>query len=107
MKLKAPGAAAATTCSPVNWFSAFCLTAFVTTICTSSAVAKTGAGGSNPAEQWVVAQATAGEIADLSKKFPKEKDRKLSAHFLENLLTGTLPGLKLHRHGVRIMGGDH
>jgi len=48
----------------------------------------------------------AGEIADLSKQFPdKEKDkRKLSAHFLEALLTGTLPDVKPHPHGVRIIG---
>jgi hypothetical protein len=55
------------------------------------------------AEQWVVAQATAGEIANLEKEFHEEKDRKLSAHFLEELLTGTLPGFKPHRNGVRIM----
>ena len=58
----------------------------------------------NPAEQWVVAQATAGEIADLSKQFPDEDDRQLSAHFLEDLLMGTLPDVKLHRHGVQIEG---
>jgi len=56
------------------------------------------------AEQWVVAQATAGEIANLEKEFHEEKDRKLSAHFLEELLTGTLPGFKPHRNGVRIIG---
>jgi uncharacterized protein YjbI with pentapeptide repeats len=58
----------------------------------------------NSAEKWVVAQAAAGEMADLRKKFPEEKDRKLSAHFLEQLLTGSLPGFKLHRMGVRIIG---
>src|SRR5437667_1833356 len=104
MKLKAPAAVAATARSAMNWFVGICLAAFLTAISASAAAPQTGTGGLNPAEQWVVAQATAGEIADLSKKFPKEKDRKLSAHFLENLLTGTLPGLKLHRHGVRIMG---
>lgn len=57
-----------------------------------------------PGEQWVVAQVTAGEIADLSKKFPKEEDRKLRAHFLEELLTGALPRIKVHRNGVRIIG---
>jgi uncharacterized protein YjbI with pentapeptide repeats len=104
MKLKAPAAVAATARSPISWFLGICLAAFLTTISASAAAPQTGAGGLNPAEQWVVAQATAGEIADLSKKFPEEKDRKLSAHFLEELLTGTLPGLKLHRHGVRIIG---
>jgi hypothetical protein len=67
-------------------------------------VPQTAAEGLNPAEEWVVAQVTAGEIADLSKKFPKEKDRKLRADFLEDLLMGTLPGVKLHRNGVRIIG---
>src|SRR5947199_808854 len=104
MKVKAPGAAAATARLPVNWFSAICLAAFVTTICTLSAVAKTGAGQLNRAEQWVVAQVTAGEIADLRKQFPDEDKRKLSAHFLEDLLMGALAGVKLHRRGVRIRG---
>src|SRR6266487_4010285 len=104
MRLKAPDAADATALSRVNWFSGTCLAAFLTIIYASSAVAKTGAGGFTPAEEWVVVQATAGEIADLSKKFSEEKDRKLSAHFLEDLLMGTLPGVKLHRHGVRIIG---
>src|SRR5207247_2471993 len=104
MKLKAPAAVAATARSAMNWFVGVCLAASLTTIVASAAAPQTGAGGLNPAEQWVVAQATAGEIADLSKKFPKEKDRKLSAHFLEDLLIGALPGVKPHRNGVRIMG---
>src|SRR6266478_9718422 len=112
MKLKAPGATAATARSPINWFPGIFLAAFLTIISASSAVGKTGARGLNPAEEWVVAQATAGKIADLdgapnadhTKKFPEEKDRKLSAQFLEDLLTGTLPGVKMHRHGVRIIG---
>jgi hypothetical protein len=58
----------------------------------------------SPAEEWVVTQTTAGEVADLSKQFPEKDKRKLSAHFLEELLTGALPGVKLHRHGVRIIG---
>src|SRR6266446_490383 len=112
MKLKAPGATAATARSPINWFLGIFLAAFLTIISASSAVGKTGARGLNPAEEWVVAQATAGKIADQdgalnadhTKKFPEEKDRKLSAQFLEDLLTGTLPGVKMHRHGVRIIG---
>jgi len=112
MKLKAPGATAATARSPINWFPGIFLAAFLTIIYASSAIGKTGARGLNPAEEWVVAQATAGKIADLdgalnadhTKKFPEEKDRKLSAQFLEDLLTGTLPGVKMHRHGVRIIG---
>ncbi len=58
----------------------------------------------NPAEQWVIAQATAGEIADMSKQFPDKGDRQLSADFLEALLMGIRPDVKLHRHGVRIFG---
>jgi uncharacterized protein YjbI with pentapeptide repeats len=105
MKLKAPAAAATTTLLTVNWFSAICLAAFWTIISTSSAAdTGTSAGELNPAEQWVVAQATAGEIADLSKQFPEEEDRQLSADFLETLLMGTRPDAKLHRHGVRIEG---
>ena len=104
MKLKAADAAAATARSPINWFLGICLAAFLTAISASEAAPQTGAGGLNPAEQWIVAQATAGEIADLSKKFPKEKDRKLSARFVEGLLMGALPGFKPHRNGVRIIG---
>ena len=106
MKLKAPGAADAATCSPTNWLSAIFLAGFLTIISPSAAAPQTGAEGLNPAEKWVVAQVTAGKTADLSEQFPdKEKDkRKLSAHFLEQLLTGALPGIKLHRHGVRIIG---
>src|SRR6266481_96814 len=78
MKLKAPGATAATARSPINWFLGIFLAAFLTIISASSAVGKTGARGLNPAEEWVVAQATAGKIADLdgalnadhTKKFP-------------------------------------
>jgi hypothetical protein len=86
-------------------FLGICLGAFLP-IYASSAVAKTGAGGLNPAEKWVVAQVTEGRTADLSEKFPdKEKEkRKLSAHSLEALLTGALPGVKPHRNGVRIIG---
>jgi hypothetical protein len=98
MKLKAPAVAEATGRLPLGFFFAV----FLTIIYASSAVAKTGAAGLNPAETWVVAQVRTGEIADLSKQFPdKEKDkRRLSAHFLEELLTGA----PLHRHGVRIIG---
>jgi hypothetical protein len=58
----------------------------------------------NAAEKWVVQRVTAGKEADLSRQFPEEKDRKLSAHFLEDLLTGAQPDVTLHRHGVRIKG---
>lgn len=82
------------------WFSAGLIAASVTT---ATATPQNAKHELNTAEQWVVAQVTAGQIADLSKQFPKEEDRKLSARFLEDLLTGTLPGVKLHRHGVEII----
>jgi len=66
--------------------------------------AQTNVGELNPAEQWVVAQATAGKIAELNKQFPEEEDRQLRADFLETLLTNTRPDVKLHRNGVRIIG---
>lgn len=112
MKLNPPGAAAATTCLSATWFLASCLTAFLSSLSASAALPQTGAEGLNSAEEWVVAQVTAGDIADLdtalnadhTKKFPTESDRQLSAHFLENLLMGTLSGVTLHRHGVQIKG---
>jgi uncharacterized protein YjbI with pentapeptide repeats len=105
MKLKAPDDLAATALWPINWFSGICCAAFLT-IFSSTGAARSSAGQLNAAETWVFTQAMAGEIADLSKQFPdNEKDkRKLSAHFLEELITGALPGIKLHRHGVRIIG---
>jgi Icc-related predicted phosphoesterase len=104
MKLKAPDDDAATAFSPINCFSGICLAAFLTIVYPSTGVAKSGAGELNATEQWVVTQTSAGEIADLSKQFKEEDKRKLSAHFLEELLTGALPGIKLHRHGARIIG---
>src|SRR5438552_11877293 len=87
MKLKALDAAAATAQSPVNWFSGTFFAALTIISASAATDAQTSADELNPAEQWVVAQVTAGEKADLSKKFPEEKDRKLSAQFVENLLT--------------------
>jgi hypothetical protein len=98
MKLKALDAVAARTRSPINWFLGICLAAFLAIISASAAVPRPSAEELNAAEKWVVERVTAGEEADLSKQFPEEKDRKLSAHFLEDLLMGPL----LHRHGVRI-----
>jgi uncharacterized protein YjbI with pentapeptide repeats len=104
MKLKAPDAAAATALLPINWFLGICLSAFLTTVFASIAAPQPRAGELNPTEEWVVAQVRAGEIADLSEPFPDEEKekRKLSAHFLEDLLTGTLSDFKPHRNGVRI-----
>jgi uncharacterized protein YjbI with pentapeptide repeats len=99
------GVAAATPCLFETWCSAICLAAFLTTISASAATdAQTSAEGLSPAEQWVIAQATVGETADLGKQFPEEEDRQLSADFLETLLMGTRPDVKLHRHGVLIKG---
>src|SRR5260370_6691157 len=104
MKLKAPDAATAVAGSPINWFLGIVLTAFLTIISASAAAdAQPSEGQRNPAEQWVVDQVTADKVADLNaalnpdhtKKFPEEGDRQLSAHFLEDLLTGTLPDVKL------------
>jgi len=69
----------------------------------AAALAQTSAEGLNPAEKWVAAHVSAGEIADLSKKFPADNDRKLSGHFLGELLAGALSGVKPHRNGVRII----
>ena len=104
MKLKAPDATAATALSPINCFSGICLAAVLTILYPSNGVAKSGAGELNATEQWIVTQTSVGEIADLSKQFPEKDKRKLRSHFLEELLTGALPGIKLHRHGVRIIG---
>ena len=89
------------------WFSAGLIAVSVTT---ATATPQDASHELSPAEEFVVAQVTAGEAANLdtalnadhTKKFPEEKDRKLTAHFLEDLLTGTLRGVKLHRHGVGI-----
>src|SRR5207249_4994400 len=87
----------------MNWFLGIFLAAFLAGVSASAAAAaQTSERKLNPAEKWVVAQVTAGEIANLSEKFPDQGKRRLSAHFLEDLLTGALPGVKLHRNGVRI-----
>jgi Pentapeptide repeats (9 copies) len=72
----------------------------LTILCATAAVLQATPEVMSPVELWV------GETADLTRQFPdEEKDkRKLSAHFLEDLLTGGLPGFKPHRNGVRIVG---
>ena len=104
-KLKAPAVCAATILLCINRFLASCLIAFLTII---SAVADEDAQISaeelNPAEQWVVAKVNAGEAADLTRKFPEEKDRRLRADFLKELLTGRRPDAQPQRNGVRIVG---
>ena len=103
-ELNPPVVTTATTRSSAKWYSAIFCAAFLTIICASAAVSKTGAEAMTAAEKWVVAQATAGEIADLTKQFPEEKDRKLRADFLEELLMGALPAFKPHRNGAQISG---
>ena len=54
-------------------------------------------------EQFVLRQVATGEIADLKKEFGEaEADRRLRARFLEELLTGELQGVKIHRQGMKI-----
>ena len=106
MKLKAPDAVAASTRSPINWFLGICLAAFLTIISASAAAPPPSMEELNAAEKWVVERVTADKEADLSRQFPEEKDRKLSARFLEDLLTGARPDVTLHRHGVQIIGAN-
>jgi hypothetical protein len=104
MKAQAPEVAAATTCASAKWVLAISVTTFLFIVAAPADAEQRHAQGLNRAEKCVLEQAGAGEVAHLSKQFPDEKDRKLSARFLENLLTSALPDLKLHRHGVRIVG---
>lgn len=53
-------------------------------------------------EEWILRQVAFGEEADLKKQFPDEKDRVLSASFLERLLTNSFKEAKVHRHGLQI-----
>ena len=54
-------------------------------------------------EQFVLRQVADGEIADLKQEFGEaEEDRRLRARFLEELLTGELQGVKVHRRGIVI-----
>jgi len=104
MKPSARSVAAATRCSFANWFLAILCAVFCTIISASSAVdSQTGAKELTPTEQWVVAQATAGKVANLARQFPADK-RKLSAAFLKDLLTGEQLGFNPSRNGVRIIG---
>ena len=54
-------------------------------------------------ESFALRQVAKGEIADLKKEFGEaEADRRLRARFLEELLTGEIKGVKIHRLGVKI-----
>ncbi len=70
----------------------------------AAAKPKTHETALTPTERWVVTQVVAGEVADLKKQFSEGGKRKLSANFLERLLTGALPAVTIHRNGVRIVG---
>lgn len=54
-------------------------------------------------ESFVLRQVAKGEIADLKQEFGEaEEGRRLRARFLEELLTGELKGVEIHRRGVGI-----
>jgi uncharacterized protein YjbI with pentapeptide repeats len=106
MKRTPPSVAATAPCLFATWFSAILLAAFLTIISASAAILPPSAEELNAAEKWVVERVTAGKEADLSRQFPEERDRKVSAHFLEDLLTGARPDVTLHRHGVQIKGAS-
>ena len=54
-------------------------------------------------EQFVLRQVAAGEIADLKQEFGEaEEDHRLRARFLEELLTGDLIEVRIHRRGILI-----
>src|SRR5262249_6575944 len=92
--------AIATRCSSVNWFSAIFSAGFLPIISALATEPPTGVGESDAAEKWVVERLTAGAVADLRS----QRDRKLSANFLQKLLVGEQPGLKAPRNGLRIRG---
>jgi len=78
------------------------LTGVALIACLCAFVELAGATTSTPAEKWVIAQARAGKLANLERKFPVVSDRVLRASFLEDLLTDSIPGVTVHRRGVRI-----
>src|SRR5262249_39947650 len=106
MKPSLSGATAARTRRFSNWLSPIFVAAFLALPSVPAAVVQTRPEVVSPVEQWVVAQLSVGDIADLTKQFSDEEKnkRKLSAHFIEDLLTGELPGFKPHRNGIRVVG---
>lgn len=54
------------------------------------------------AEEWVLRRVVAGQVADLSTRFPRETDRTISSSFLEQVLTLPAQYTKVHRRGVDI-----
>lgn len=57
-----------------------------------------------PTEKWVLKKIAEGETANLWEQFKDEKDRVLSASFLEKLLTCAPGEMKTHRHGIQVAG---
>lgn len=55
-------------------------------------------------EEYILAQLTAGNVADLKHAFPKETDRVVSAAFLEDLIINPDKKYKIHRNGIQIRG---
>jgi uncharacterized protein YjbI with pentapeptide repeats len=57
-----------------------------------------------PQEHFVLKQVAEGEEADLKQEFGgAEEGRRLRARFLEELLFGVLPGIRIHRRRVQII----
>ena len=54
------------------------------------------------AEKWVIKKIANGEEAHLVKAFPNAEDRKLSASFIQKLLTNSVKGLKVGTRGVHL-----
>ena len=56
-----------------------------------------------PQEAWVLQQVAKGQVADLQERFGEDEGgRTIRGWFMEALLTGKSPGLKIHYHGVRL-----
>lgn len=57
------------------------------------------------AEKWVIKKIANGEEAHLAEAFPNAEDRKLSASFIQKLLTNSVKGLKVGTRGIHIYDG--
>ena len=54
------------------------------------------------AEKWIITKIANGEEVHLVEAFPNAEDRKLSASFIQKLLTNSVKGLKVGTRGVHI-----
>ena len=54
------------------------------------------------AEKWIITKIANGKEAHLVKAFPNAKDRRVSASFIQKLLTNSVKGLKVGTRGVHI-----